>query len=34
VDAENKMPPTKATGEDLDNLIAYLLTLKASHPVR
>ena len=34
VNEENKMPPTKATGEDLDNLIAYLLTLKASHDSR
>lgn len=26
--AKNKMPPTKAKGADLDNLIAYLLSLK------
>jgi len=29
MDSANKMPAAKATGEDLDNLVAYLLTLKA-----
>jgi cytochrome c2 len=28
VDPKNKMPVTKAKGQDLDDLIAYLLTLK------
>jgi len=29
IDPKNKMPAAKATGQDLDNLVAYLLTLKA-----
>ena len=28
IDPKNKMPVTKAKGQDLDDLIAYLLTLK------
>lgn len=27
-DPKNKMPPVKATGKDLEDLIAYLVTLK------